>query len=74
MRRLPAEYRYEPGLALAAGRDGLDLVGRILADAPAHLTKGGLLVCEVGEGRKALECRFPNAPLVWPQDELFLLQ
>ena len=74
MRRLPAEYRYEPGLALAAGRDGLDLVGRILADAPAHLAKGGLLVCEVGEGRKALECRFPNAPLVWPQDELFLLQ
>ena len=74
MRRLPAEYRYEPGLALAAGRDGLDLVARILAEAPAHLAPGGLLVCEVGDGKKAVERRFPAAPLAWPQDEVFVLQ
>src|SRR5262249_20155046 len=37
MRRLPAEYRHEPGLALAAGRKGLDVVARILAVAPTHL-------------------------------------
>ncbi|MGH8669192.1 MAG: 50S ribosomal protein L3 N(5)-glutamine methyltransferase [Burkholderiales bacterium] len=73
MRRLPAEYRYEPGLALAAGKDGLDVVARILAEAPAHLERGGLLACEVGEGRNALARRFPRAPLVWPQDEVFLL-
>jgi ribosomal protein L3 glutamine methyltransferase len=74
MRRLPAEYRYEPGLALAAGRDGLDLAARILAEAPAHLAPGGLLVCEVGDGKKALERRFPAAPLAWPQDEVFVLR
>jgi len=73
MRRLPAEYRYEPGLALAAGRDGLDLVARILAEAPRHLAKAGRLVCEVGEGRKALERRPPRARLAWPLPEVFVL-
>jgi ribosomal protein L3 glutamine methyltransferase len=73
MRRLPPEYRYEPGLALAAGRDGLDLVARILAEAPGHLAEKGALVCEVGDGRKAVERRFPGVPLVWPQDEVFVL-
>lgn len=74
MRRLPAEYRHEPGLALAAGRDGLDVVARILAEAPGHLKAGGQLACEVGDGRKAVARRFPCAPLVWPQDEVFLMR
>ena len=72
MRRLPAEYRHEPGLALAAGKDGLDVVARILAEAPAHLARRGLLVCEVGDGRKALERAWPRAGLVWPRDEVFI--
>ena len=73
MRRLPAEYRHEPRLALAAGRDGLDLVARILAGAPAHLEPGGLLACEVGDGKRQVERRFAAAALVWPQAEVFLL-
>lgn len=74
MRRLPAEYRHEPALALEAGRSGLDLVARILAEAPAHLEKGGLLVCEVGDRRTALERKFARLPLLWPQDEVFVLE
>jgi ribosomal protein L3 glutamine methyltransferase len=74
MRRLPPEYRHEPRLALAAGGDGLDLVARILASAPEHLAKRGVLACEVGDGRKAVERRFPAAPLAWPQDEVFVLR
>jgi ribosomal protein L3 glutamine methyltransferase len=74
MRGLPPEYRHEPGLALAAGSDGLEVVRRILAQAPAHLNPGGLLVCEVGGGRKALERAYPRLPLVWPRDEVFILE
>ena len=53
------------GLALAGGADGLDLVARILADGAAHLTQRGLLVCEVGDGRAAVERRLaaPRAAL-----------
>jgi ribosomal protein L3 glutamine methyltransferase len=72
MLRLPPEYRHEPGLALAAGKDGLDLVTQIVAQAPAHLTAGGLLVCEVGDGRKAVEHAYPRADFLWPQDEVFI--
>lgn len=74
MRRLPAEYRYEPGMALAAGKDGLELVRRIVAGAPAHLSPAGLLMCEVGDGRRTVERTFPAIALVWPQDEVFIAE
>src|ERR671926_509586 len=67
MKSLPVEYRKEPALALAGGRDGLDLVRRIVADAPAHLHPKGVLVLEVGHNRKRVERAFPRLPLVWPQ-------
>ena len=66
MRALPREYLHEPWGALAAGRDGLDFVRRILAQASDHLTPGGLLVCEVGDSRRALERTFPSLPFAWP--------
>lgn len=67
MRRLPPEYDYEPRLALAAGSDGLDFVRRILAGARAHLNPRGLLVCEVGGARRALERAYPRIPFAWPE-------
>ncbi len=65
MNSLPPEYDYEPRSALAAGADGLDLVRRILRDAPAHLAPRGLLVCEVGDARRALERAYRRTPFVW---------
>ena len=67
MRKLPGEYRHEPGMALAGGKDGLDLVKRIMEEAPKHLSVRGLLVCEIGAGRKALERAYPRAPFAWPE-------
>ncbi len=67
MRKLPPEYDYEPRAALAAGRDGLDLVRGILSGAARHLNPRGLLVCEVGNARRALERAYPRLPFVWPE-------
>ena len=79
MRRLPAEYRYEPRRALAGGRDGLDVVRRILEQAPRHLMPNGVLVCEIGHNRAALERAYPRTPFVWPEtsagpDHVFVLE
>lgn len=66
MRALPPEYRYEPGMALAGGPDGLSLVRKIIQQAGEHLRPGGSLVCEIGDGRKALERAFPRLRFSWP--------
>ena len=65
MRTLPAEYRKEPALALHGGADGLDLVRRILAEAPRHLTPQGWLVLEVGHNRARVERTFPDLPFTF---------
>ena len=69
MAKLPPEFRHEPRLALAAGDDGLDLVRRILAAAPRHLTPKGGLLCEIGRGRKPLEAAYPRLPFLWLDTE-----
>ncbi len=47
---LPHEARdFEPLLALDGGSDGLDLVRRILVEAPVWLAPGGALLTEVSE-------------------------
>jgi len=61
----PPEYLAEPRLAHAGGRDGLDVVRRILAEAGAHLTQEGALVCEVGRARARLEAAYPDLPFLW---------
>jgi ribosomal protein L3 glutamine methyltransferase len=67
MRALPAEFRHEPVIALAGGRDGLDLVRRILDEAPAHLQPKGWLVMEVGHYRPRVERAFPRLPFIWAE-------
>ena len=42
----PKELHYEPGLALDGGKDGLALIRTALAQAPASLKPGGLLLFE----------------------------
>lgn len=65
VRALPAEYRHEPGIGLAAGSSGLDIVDRILAQAAAMLNPDGALFVEVGESRARLEQKYPDWPFTW---------
>ncbi|MDO8692355.1 MAG: HemK/PrmC family methyltransferase [Dehalococcoidia bacterium] len=48
---------HEPRLALAGGADGLDLVRRLLAQAPGRLRPGGRLLLEIGSGQGARAAR-----------------
>lgn len=46
---LMADVRdYEPRLALEAGPEGLDLIARLLDQAPGHLFPGGVIFLEIG--------------------------
>jgi release factor glutamine methyltransferase len=46
---LMADVRdYEPRLALEAGPEGLDLIARLLDQAPGHLYPGGVIFLEIG--------------------------
>jgi len=66
---MPAEYRHEPDLALGAGRDGLDIVRRILREARTYLNDGGMLIVEVGNSQRHLEAAFPEVPFLWLEFE-----
>jgi ribosomal protein L3 glutamine methyltransferase len=79
MASLPPEHRHEPELALYGGPDGLDIIRRILAEAPAHMTPDAGLLCEMGSGREILEAEFPDLPFLWldteeSQGEVFWLR
>lgn len=44
---------HEPRLALYAGKQGLEVIGRLLAGAGGHLAAGGTLLVEIGEDQEA---------------------
>ncbi|MFO7593551.1 MAG: 50S ribosomal protein L3 N(5)-glutamine methyltransferase [Pseudomonadota bacterium] len=69
MNALPTEFTHEPKLALEAGRDGLDLVFKILYEAMYHLEPHGILVVEVGNSREALEELLPEVSFMWLEFE-----
>lgn len=69
MASLPPECCAEPKLAFDGGPDGLDLVRRILKEAPTYLTPQGGLLCEIGRGRENLEATFPQLQLLWLDSE-----
>jgi ribosomal protein L3 glutamine methyltransferase len=62
---LPPEYHHEPAGALRSGVDGLHAVRRILSRARTFLTRGGILVVEVGNSAATLERAFPQVPFLW---------
>ncbi|RCS59555.1 50S ribosomal protein L3 N(5)-glutamine methyltransferase [Parvibium lacunae] len=79
MQALPAEFRHEPALALAGGVDGMDLVRRMLQQAPHYLTDEGQILVEIGHERSHCEAAFPQHAFTWVStsagdDMVFLLR
>jgi ribosomal protein L3 glutamine methyltransferase len=65
MRKLPTEYHAEPALALAGGEDGMDLIRKIIANAPDYLSERGALVLEIGNEVEHFHKAFPQIPVIW---------
>ena len=62
---LPSEYRAEPELALAGGKDGMDFVRQLFADAPACMSEDAVIILEIGNERAYFEAAFPQLPVFW---------
>ncbi len=65
MEALPLEYRAEPTLALAGGDDGMDLIRKILREAPKHMSDKAVLVLEIGNERAHFEHAFRRLEVAW---------
>ena len=65
MEILPTEYLREPDMAFRGGDLGLDIVSRLLKQAPEYLNKEGVLIVEVGTAALDLEEQYPNHPFTW---------
>jgi ribosomal protein L3 glutamine methyltransferase len=65
LRGLPEEFKREPAMALDGGRDGLDIIRKILRQSRDRLQKHGIVVLEVGGLRDAMDRAFPELDLHW---------
>ena len=63
--RLPEEFKREPRLALDGGRDGLDLIRKLVRQAKSRLRPGGILMIEVGGGRAPFDREFGHLEPHW---------
>jgi ribosomal protein L3 glutamine methyltransferase len=61
-----AEFKNEPRIALESGKDGLDIVNRILQHAKNHLNPEGILIMEVGyAASKRIKKKYRHIPFKW---------
>jgi release factor glutamine methyltransferase len=64
----PKELEYEPGIALDGGKDGLALIRAALAQAPASINPGGLLLFECDPAQTRRVARLAQAH--WPAAQI----
>jgi ribosomal protein L3 glutamine methyltransferase len=67
--QLPAEYQREPRMALDGGRDGLEIIRRLLRQARDRLTPEGIVLIEVGGLRAAMDREFAALEPHWLHTE-----
>ena len=56
LKDLSREVRHDPLLALDGGDDGLDLIRRLVCEAPRVLSPGGVLALEIGHDQSKRAC------------------
>jgi ribosomal protein L3 glutamine methyltransferase len=66
---LPPEFQAEPRLALDGGKDGMDIVRRLIAQARLRLQPHGVLAIEVGGLRTAVDKEFGRLQPHWLHTE-----
>ena len=69
LRGLPAEFKNEPRMALDGGKDGLDIISKLLRQSRDRLQPHGIVVLEVGGLRAAMDQVFPELDLHWLHTE-----
>lgn len=62
---LPVEFQKEPRMALDGGKDGLDIIRRLLIQARERLQPHGIVVIEVGELQRAVNKEFKSLRPQW---------
>ena len=62
---LPAEFKQEPRLALDGGKDGLDIIRKLLRQARTRLTAQGIVLIEVGGLRAVMDREFAALEPHW---------
>ncbi|HEY4299351.1 MAG TPA: 50S ribosomal protein L3 N(5)-glutamine methyltransferase [Candidatus Didemnitutus sp.] len=62
---LPPEFRREPALALDGGRDGFDVIRKLLRQARDRLQPHGIIAIEVGGLRAAMDRLFAELDPHW---------
>ncbi|MBL9217982.1 MAG: 50S ribosomal protein L3 N(5)-glutamine methyltransferase [Opitutaceae bacterium] len=69
LRGLPQEFKQEPAMALDGGKDGLDIIRKLLRQSRERLQPHGIVVIEVGGLRAAMDRAFPELDLHWLHTE-----
>ncbi len=65
-KKIPAEFKTEPKLALEAGKKGLDVLDQILMNASRYLNSQGTLIAEVGAtAARHLKKKYPEISFKW---------
>lgn len=62
---LPAEFHREPRMALDGGKDGLDIIRKLLRQSRDRLQPHGVVLIEVGGLQRAMDREFPELDLYW---------
>lgn len=66
---MPREFHLEPRLALDGGKDGLDIIRKLLIQARERLKPHGLVLIEVGGLRQAMDREFASLQPQWLHTE-----